>query len=759
MGYVTVKRLLLQITLICLIGSNCFIFVISLPNPKDTPTKSHSSVLSLPPFLEHKTWGEKFKDANKVLVNGSLAFVAGGSFLLAIVNISNPSKPDILGNCGSPVDVSAITLVDETTVVVSHSNARIDIVDISNLTRPVSIAHYYGVYARALSSYNHYLYVIDSYYDCIVFNLSKKDAPFLITRIRTNSSGSYGCFRFGNYLYLASGIDGLEIYDLSVPEAPQLIGTFHGNNSYYMKIIVENTTAYILDVKNNLFYFNISDKSHPVLTKTIYNTNLEELLISRGYLIGRNSTNHLEIFWNNGTNLTRKGALSFNENLVDFDVKANFTFLLSMNRLFVIDISNKSLPIIIATIGGGYFRQIQMKNDFLFLRDNNQRILILKENNQTNTLEKIASIFEENIQSFFVSDNYLYLACYTSGVRIYDISVPMKPFLVGTFFDGGEAYDIQVRGNLAFVADGNDSVEILDVSNKTYPIEIANTSAIIPQATTIALTQKVAFVGVPDLGLYCIYADPSDTETWLLGEIISSLVLTEDVKKIAVNQSNVFAMSNHYLYFIELNSVYALSLLGVEFFSRPTSLYIINENYLIILDDTKVRIYIIYSSELTSLAYYDSFEKIIDVIIVNYSLVLLFNGAAYDLQITGLDYDSDLLNDIEELTIYSTSIIDPDTDNDGLLDGEEVKLHTNPINIDTDFDGLSDSYEIEIGTDPLNNDTDGDGFLDGEEVQKGTNPLDPKSFPIAEQWYVYAIIFSLFIVVSLFLVWRIQSHR
>lgn len=45
---------------------------------------------------------------------------------------------------------------------------------------------------------------------------------------------------------------------------------------------------------------------------------------------------------------------------------------------------------------------------------------------------------------------------------------------------------------------------------------------------------------------------------------------------------------------------------------------------------------------------------------------------------------------------------------------------------DWDGDGLSDLEELTVYfTDPLNPDTDGDGFLDGDEVREGFNPLGP----------------------------------
>ncbi|MDO6493124.1 hypothetical protein Q4515_17175, partial [Cellulophaga sp. 2_MG-2023] len=47
-----------------------------------------------------------------------------------------------------------------------------------------------------------------------------------------------------------------------------------------------------------------------------------------------------------------------------------------------------------------------------------------------------------------------------------------------------------------------------------------------------------------------------------------------------------------------------------------------------------------------------------------------------------------------------------------------------PFNPDSDNDGLLDGEEITLGTDPNNPDTDGDTILDGQEVTDNTNPLD-----------------------------------
>lgn len=78
------------------------------------------------------------------------------------------------------------------------------------------------------------------------------------------------------------------------------------------------------------------------------------------------------------------------------------------------------------------------------------------------------------------------------------------------------------------------------------------------------------------------------------------------------------------------------------------------------------------------------------------------------------------------------NLANEDPDHDGLTNLQEFQLGTDPNNPDTDSDGLSDGDEVMIyHTNPLLADTDGDGIPDGVEIQTGTNPLDPKSYNLA----------------------------
>ncbi len=96
------------------------------------------------------------------------------------------------------------------------------------------------------------------------------------------------------------------------------------------------------------------------------------------------------------------------------------------------------------------------------------------------------------------------------------------------------------------------------------------------------------------------------------------------------------------------------------------------------------------------------------------------------------DQDIDALSDADE-SKYGTNAFNPDTDNDGLTDWEEVvRYKTFPTQYDSDADGLSDGKEVlNWSTSPVAFDSDKDGYSDFTEIANGYDPNDPAPFKVA----------------------------
>ncbi len=90
------------------------------------------------------------------------------------------------------------------------------------------------------------------------------------------------------------------------------------------------------------------------------------------------------------------------------------------------------------------------------------------------------------------------------------------------------------------------------------------------------------------------------------------------------------------------------------------------------------------------------------------------------------DDDGDGLSNNQETTA-GTDPAKPDTDEDGLSDGEEVNQYgTDPKNRDSDNDTLTDGDEVNVHkTSPKDPDTDKDGMTDAIEIATGGDPLLP----------------------------------
>jgi|GEM_PF-7097285 len=111
------------------------------------------------------------------------------------------------------------------------------------------------------------------------------------------------------------------------------------------------------------------------------------------------------------------------------------------------------------------------------------------------------------------------------------------------------------------------------------------------------------------------------------------------------------------------------------------------------------------------------FEWAITDVITDVDRKFILRTQGESLNVSGIFYNESIIK-------AYTDPLNPDSDGDGLWDGDEVRVYgTNPLNPDSDEDGLSDYDEVIIYyTDPMNPDTDSDGpfagWTDGDELEQ-----------------------------------------
>ncbi|MES2006506.1 MAG: hypothetical protein V4436_00190, partial [Patescibacteria group bacterium] len=93
----------------------------------------------------------------------------------------------------------------------------------------------------------------------------------------------------------------------------------------------------------------------------------------------------------------------------------------------------------------------------------------------------------------YVSGNFAYVADYAGGLKIYDVTNPKVPALLGSYTGITTANDVVVSGRYAYVADVSTGLVIIDVSRPNAPT-LVGTYSVTGTAKSVALSGKYAYV-------------------------------------------------------------------------------------------------------------------------------------------------------------------------------------------------------------------------------------------------------------------------
>jgi len=108
-----------------------------------------------------------------------------------------------------------------------------------------------------------------------------------------------------------------------------------------------------------------------------------------------------------------------------------------------------------------------------------------------------------NANEIYVLGNYAYVADGRKGLQIIDITNPKSPSLVGSHDTPGSAYGVYVLGNYAYVADWNSGLQIIDISNPKTPFFLGSYD-LLNSALRVYVLGNYAYVADSGEGLQII---------------------------------------------------------------------------------------------------------------------------------------------------------------------------------------------------------------------------------------------------------------
>ncbi|MBT3252531.1 MAG: T9SS type A sorting domain-containing protein, partial [Candidatus Marinimicrobia bacterium] len=154
----------------------------------------------------------------------------------------------------------------------------------------------------------------------------------------------------------------------------------------------------------------------------------------------------------------------------------------------------------------GYCPNVQARGEYVY-SSNGTVFQVL----DIHTLDALGEVITESIVSgIAISGNYAYIANWSDGFKVIDITDPAVPVLVAQIDFPGQCWDISVSGDYAYLGNDVEGLRIIDISNPLAPTHI---STFVPVETAaFEYTQVIDTIAyaASKSGLYILnVSDPS----------------------------------------------------------------------------------------------------------------------------------------------------------------------------------------------------------------------------------------------------------
>ena len=180
----------------------------------------------------------------------------------------------------------------------------------------------------------------------------------------------------------------------------------------------------------------------------------------------------------------------------------------------VYDISNPVSPNLISDTHLGGFGDIEVCGNSILALDNwSGKIYRIDVSDPANPVVVTSTTWSAHSPSRirYTGGNYAYIAGRADGLVIVDISNPDTIVVLSTTPSVGEAVDIDISGNRAFVAVAWYGVKVLDISNVTFP-QIISSLYIGNPGRIVAINSNIALCTIfPSNVVHLLEVDISDT--------------------------------------------------------------------------------------------------------------------------------------------------------------------------------------------------------------------------------------------------------
>ena len=412
-------------------------------------------------------------DFYDVFVSEDYAYIAGNSsrnfIILDISDKTNPVSVKIL-DMGERI----LSVAVKGNYAYVGGKRNLYVIDITDKNNPSPVKTFSGE-TEDIAIKDNYLYRATA--GIVIYDLSNPANPVQVGR-RYTGILSESILINGNYAYVGD-TKGVEVIDITDKTNPQLIGNFsYGKYVYgiakkgdYLFLALHANYLEIASTLSGLQNISSKDFDEPSIVNFIENIGRAYgLFIDNDYLYVANGGGGLKIYdISNLPEISLVGSATDASFALKVFVSGDYAYIAaSGNGLKIVDISDKSNPQVLSTLNVAVF-DLYKAGDYVYLAGGSSKNMYIIDVSDSNN-PSIEGTFTttDYVYDVVVSGNYAYIANFTAGLKVVNISDPSNPSDAASL-DTNSAYGVSIYGNYLYLSDGGYGLKIIDVTNPESP--------------------------------------------------------------------------------------------------------------------------------------------------------------------------------------------------------------------------------------------------------------------------------------------------
>lgn len=403
---------------------------------------------------------------NYIAVEANHAYAASTN-ALKIFDVADPANVQLLGGYtfSSPNLITAVA-VSGTNAFVIDLGSRLTVLNVSDPTKPqLSGTLKMSLYGHAIAVAGSLLYVVEDG-PLKVVDASQPSNPKLVGSFVSTAS-AYGVAAAGKYAYLTTSDTALQVIDMSDPTQPLRVGSYSGSGGSAIAVLgnyacVLGRNLEVIDIRNPTNPLPVGSWSLPYYGRSVVMAGKYAYLGSGSIVLDLGDPRSPRRVYNNplssvGTALAAYGTRVY----------------VAGNGLEILDLADSVTPLRVGGLELGYANEVAVQGDRVYLADGAAGLQILDITDRAHPKAMGVLKTGGTAVDIAVTNHFAYVADQGSGLQVIDVSDPNKPNKVGEFRTNGLALSVALSGTNAFVAYGGTGLMILDISNPATPRLVA----------------------------------------------------------------------------------------------------------------------------------------------------------------------------------------------------------------------------------------------------------------------------------------------